>query len=484
MGTWLLVCLMMVAAAAPARGAAQQGADGAPLEILHGFTLIDGRGGTPVPDAALAIRGDLIVAAGPRVELLRRSEAAGENAILVDLGGGYVVPGLIDTHVHLATVPNRSRAEAELYRALYSGVTAVRDMAGDARALASLARDARLGEIEAPDVFYSALMAGPSFFADPRPQSSAAGEKAGRVPWMQAVTVETDLSLAVALARGTSASGIKIYANLEAGLVERITAEAHRQGMIVWAHSMVFPARPLEVVRAGVDVISHACRLAWEGMAAAPGEYHHERVPDYTLLSVDAPIYGELFREMRSRGTILDATLALYTRADRMRAEDPEAGTPVRCDTDFARALVRRAYAEGVPVTAGTDFANDPEEPFPSLHDELAELVEHVGMSPLGAIEAATRVAARALGIDATHGTLEPGRVVNFVLLGADPLADITNLESVREVWKNAERFPRSEYQPRAAPGTGGGARSGGWAAASGRAAAGGRATTGGAASR
>jgi len=449
---WLLVVLLAGTAAPPA--GAQQGADGAPLEILHGFTLIDGRGATPLPDAALAIRGDHIVAAGPRTELLRRSAAAGEEAILVDLGGGYVVPGLIDAHVHLATVPDRRRAEAELYRALYSGVTSVRDMAGDARALASLARDARLGEIEAPDVLYSALMAGPSFFADPRPQSSAAGEKAGGVPWMQAVTPDTDLVVAVALARGTSAAGIKIYANLEADLVERITAEAHRQGVRVWAHSMVFPARPLEVVRAGVDVVSHACRLAWEGMTDAPREYHHERVPEYPVMSVEAPVYGELFQEMRGRGTILDATLALYARADRLRAEDPGNAGPVRCDTDFARALVRRAHEEGVQIVAGTDFAADSGAAFPSLHDELEELVEHVGMTPLEAISAATRVAARALGIGDTHGTLEAGHVVNFVLLDADPAADIRNLRAVREVWKNAERFPRSEYEPRNAAGS------------------------------
>ena len=93
---------------------------------------------------------------GSRRELLSGPNAP-RDAIVINLGGGYVIPGLIDAHVHLSTSPDRQSAEAELYRQLYSGITAVRDMAGDARALASLARDSRLGEIDAPDVYFAAL---------------------------------------------------------------------------------------------------------------------------------------------------------------------------------------------------------------------------------------------------------------------------------------------------------------------------------------
>jgi imidazolonepropionase-like amidohydrolase len=435
---WAAVALL----ALPAVGAAQ-----APLEILHGFTLIDGLGGPPLEDAALAVRGDQIVDVGTRAELLSSGAAAG-GAITIDLGGGYVIPGLIDAHVHLATVPNRRAAEAELKRLLYSGVTAVRDMAGDARALASLARDARLGEIEGPDIYYSALVAGPSFFTDPKPQASTAGEQAGAVPWMQAITSETDLVVAIARAAGTSATGLKIYANLEPAEITRITEEAHRQGMPVWAHSMVFPARPLEVVRSGVDVISHVCRLAWEAMADAPDEYHHDRLPEYAAFTVEAPIFTELFTEMRQRGTILDATLSMYAREDRLRLNDPENAPALGCNTDFARQLVRRAHAAGVPISAGTDFALDPDAPFPALYQELEELVTYGGLTPMEAIESATRIAAQAIGIEDSHGTLQPGTVATLVLLDANPSTDITNLRSVREVWKNAERFRRSGYSP------------------------------------
>jgi imidazolonepropionase-like amidohydrolase len=416
----------------------------APLEIFYGFTLIDGSGRPPIPDAAIATRGNRIVSVGTRLELLA-SPNAPRDAVVTDLEGGYVVPGLIDAHVHLATVPDRRHAEAELLRMLYAGVTAVRDMAGDGRALASLARDSRIGQIEAPDIHYAALMAGPSFFSDPRPRSSAAGETPGEVPWMQAITPETDLPTAVARATGTSASGIKIYADLEAAEVRNITMEAHRQGIEVWAHSMVFPTRPLEVVRSGVDVVSHVCRLAWEGMEEAPTVYHHDQRPSFGNLDPYSTVFTELFGAMRAHGTILDATLALYVRA----AADPNSPAAGRCDVDFARALVARAAVEGVPIAAGTDFTTAADDPYPALHTELEELVRGAGLTPMQAIGAATRVAAEAVGIEETHGLLVPGRPVSFVLLAEDPLADVAHLRTVRSVWKNGDRFDRSGYRPR-----------------------------------
>ncbi|MEQ1855398.1 MAG: amidohydrolase family protein, partial [Longimicrobiales bacterium] len=328
------------------------------------------------------------------------------------------------------------------------GVTAVRDMAGDARALASLARDSRLGNIDAPDIYFSALMAGPPFMADPRPQSAAAGETAGQVPWLQAITPQTDMPLAVAMAKGTYATGIKIHADLAGSEVSRITQEAHRQGMKVWAHSMVVPARPLEVILADVDVVSHVCDIAWEAMASVPPRYHHDMTPQYGSFTAGSGVFTQLFGEMVARGTILDATLATYVRQAASRELLPN-DLPGGCDIGFARSLVRRANELGVQIAAGSDFSAATDNPFPALYEELEELVIGGGLTPMDAIVAATSVAARTIGIEATQGTLAHGRPVNFVLLRDDPLADIRNLRSVQTVWKNAERFERSEYQSR-----------------------------------
>jgi imidazolonepropionase-like amidohydrolase len=445
--TWLLplAAAAVVGHSQPVRA---QIAPVAPLEIFHGFTLIDGSGGPPIVDAAISVRGNSIVTVGSRRELLSGPNAP-RDAIVINLGGGYVIPGLIDAHVHLSTSPNRQSAEAELYRLLYSGVTAVRDMAGDGRALASLARDSRLGEIDAPDVYFAALMAGPPFMADPRPQAAAAGATAGEVPWLQAITPQTDIALAVARAKGTYATGVKIHADLAAAEVRRITEEAHRQGMRVWAHSMVVPARPAEVIGAGVDVVSHVCDIAWEAMNEVPPRYHHDMTPRYGAFTAGSAVFTQLFDDMVRRGTILDATLATYSRQATGARGTVDNDLPGGCDIDFARSLVRHAMARGVPVAAGSDFTTSPNDPHPALFEELEELVDGGGLTPMQAIVAATSVAARTIGIEATHGTLAHGRPVSFVFLRDDPLADISNLRSVQSVWKNAERFDRAAYRSR-----------------------------------
>ncbi|MGD8602734.1 MAG: hydrolase, partial [Gemmatimonadota bacterium] len=125
------ITLVLLAVLGTAAGSSAQVAENAPLEVYHGFTLIDGTGAPPIEDAAISVRGNSIVTVGSRRELLS-GPSAPRDAIVINLGGGYVIPGLIDAHVHLATAPDRPNAEAELHRLLYSGVTAVRDMAGDA----------------------------------------------------------------------------------------------------------------------------------------------------------------------------------------------------------------------------------------------------------------------------------------------------------------------------------------------------------------
>src|ERR1700712_29122 len=104
------------------------------------------------------VRGERIRQVFPDASSLPEEAA---RAKVVDLRDRYLMPGLIDSHVHLATPPNRRQAEAMLRRDLFGGVTAVRDMADDLRALSDVARASRVGEIAGPDVYYAALMAGP-----------------------------------------------------------------------------------------------------------------------------------------------------------------------------------------------------------------------------------------------------------------------------------------------------------------------------------
>ena len=227
--------------------------------VYLGATLIDTKTGTARPNVAIFTRGERIV------EVRSGDKVATRNGQeLVDIRGDFVMPGLVNSHVHTATLAIRAFAKAYLRRELYSGVTTVRDMAGDARLLSELKREAEFGEIPSPDIFYVALLAGPEMFVDPRARDAARGRVAGQVPWMQAITAQTNLPLAMAEARGTGATAVKIYGDLSGSLVKSIAAEAHRQHLLVWSHAAVFPALPSDIADAGVDVMSHACLLGYQ----------------------------------------------------------------------------------------------------------------------------------------------------------------------------------------------------------------------------
>src|SRR4051812_47659693 len=155
----------------------------APFEPAHIGTrivyrhaaLIDGTGAPLRADMAVVTDGARIAAVLPHRALTAAQPAgAGQG----DPRGRCPLRGLIDSPQHLATPPDRPMAEAWLRRDVHSGVTAIRDLADDLRQVGDLARAAHVGEIASPDIYYAALMAGPSFFADARTQAAALGTDA------------------------------------------------------------------------------------------------------------------------------------------------------------------------------------------------------------------------------------------------------------------------------------------------------------------
>jgi imidazolonepropionase-like amidohydrolase len=376
---------------------------------LIGVTVIDGTGAAARPNQTVLIAGERIAAIFPS-----GSRPLPTDVMRVDLAGRFVIPGLIDTHVHVATDPSkedtRARSERRLRKALYGGITAVRDMAGDVRSLASLQRDAMLGEIESPDLYYVALFAGPAFFADPRTQDASRGLTAGAVPWMRAISDTTNLRQAVAEARGTGATAIKLYADLSGPLTRRITAEAHAQRLPIWAHAALRPAQPIDVVEAGVDVVSHASLLS---RTTGPG-------------------LDSVFRAMLRHHTVLEPTLLVYQERPVLQAT--------------AGSITQRAHQLGITIIAGTDTLGDADTDsltLPNIHKELELLVRLGGLTPAEALAGATRVAAQVLGAGQERGTLEPGKLADLVVLAADPLADIRNSESVQLVVKRGRVYRR-----------------------------------------
>lgn len=409
--------------------------------IYRHASLIDGTGEAMKLDMAVITDGERIVAVVPDSGL---SAQQLQKSRLVDLSGKFLLPGYVDSHQHLATPPDRPEAEARLKRDIYSGITATRDMADDLRQIADLTRAARVGEIPSPDINYAALMAGPSFFDDPRTQAIAQGASAGQVPWEQTIDRSTDMPLAVARAKGTYATGVKIYANLTGDLVAKITKEAHRQAMRVWAHGMVFPATPFEVVESGVDTVSHSCYLAYQAMAKRPNSYQHRFPVDESLFKRDNPVMARLYADMRRRGTILDATLHVYREVE---AAAREQGKPPLCTIELAGRLTNQAYRSGVEISSGTDGDTALTESWPSLFDEFELLHDAAGMPPMAVIKAATINGAKAMGAEGEMGTVTPGKLANLVVLSANPLEDVRHMRSVVLTVKRGREFPRSDYR-------------------------------------
>lgn len=419
--------------------------------IYRGVRLIDGRGG-PTRE------GMAVVTDGMRIRAVEPAAGCGPDrhpgAEVVDLDGTYLIPGLIDSHQHVATPPDRRVAEAVLERQVYSGVTAIRDMADDLRQVSDLARATMTGEIAGPDIVYAAFMAGPTFFDDPRTAQASSGYRPGTAPWMQAVDASTDMTAAVAAARGSGAAAIKAYADLDAATIGRIVAEAHRQGLRVWAHAVVPPTGAAEVAAAGVDGVSHAELLVFHTYGACPSGYRdfrEHRPPAYRrfLAAPDDALDG-LLATMRRRRVVLDATVSMFERG--LAATD--ADTAAARDRAVGR-IVARARRVGVTLSAGTDYETPLADPYPSLLAEIACLAGRHGLTPDEALAAATVGGARALGMLDTMGTVEVGKLANLVALRDDPRTSVDHLRSVILTVRRGRRYARTAYAAHHATGGG-----------------------------
>ena len=400
--------------------------------VLSHVTVLDMTGGPPRPGMTLVLRDGRISALYPD-----GAEPLPDDATERNLNGGFVLPGLIDAHVHVATSPSgedrRDRTEARLKGALLGGVVAVRDMGGDARLLADLSRAVIAGELAGPEIRYSAIMAGPGFFDDPRVLASSRGVAPGQAPWARAITDSTDLRQVLAEAKGAGATAIKIYADVAPPLLARVSAEARRQGLGVWAHLALAPARPGDVVAGGVQVVSHALLAPWE---VQPLPDWKQRAQVDLAIGPDHAAIRALFAAMKAKGVIWDPTLFVY-RADSAAADTSIAKRRAARAVDFIRA----AHLAGVRIAAGTDGMGG-DRGLPNIHEELALLVR-AGLTPLDALMSATRTGAEALGLSASHGTIAVGKAADLLVLRADPLADIRNTRQIDFVLKRGKVVER-----------------------------------------
>jgi imidazolonepropionase-like amidohydrolase/ketosteroid isomerase-like protein len=431
----ILLCLLILVLSLPRQAPAQERT----LLALTHVTLIDGNGGPPQPDRTIVVSGNRISDIFPT-----GTKPLPRGATTMDLKGHFVIPGLIDSHYHFMVGLRTKEAEQELRRfAFIGGITTVRDMAGDAVALAELAKLAEDPSVESPRIYFSALMAGPSHLLnDRRVDQVSRGKARGEAAWARSITPEADIVKAISDAKATGATGIKIYTDLSPEIVAKITAEAHRQGLKVWSHASIYPGKPSDAVRAGVDVLSHSNLVIPETMTKVPERY----AGSYPLLDYSTGIerkeISDLLSLMLRKGTYLDPTLVVTARLGNGKPGDIFRDPKQMLEWTYLFTL--RAHIRKIPIVAGTDVFESPAtRDFPNLHTEMELLVTKVGLTPLEAITAATRNGAEVLGIADSYGTVATGKIADLVIVSADPSADIRNTTRIEYVIKGGKVHKR-----------------------------------------
>lgn len=444
---------------------APMGTHPAPV-VLTGATLVDGTGRSPIADAEIVVREGKIACAGPRASCAAGGEPIADT---MALGGAWVIPGLVDAHVHFSqtgwvdgrpdaldrradfpyekTVAGLEQHPERFYRAyLCSGVTAVFDVGGYPWTYALQSRAEN--DLMAPHV-------------------AAAGPLLSTVDhWLrlpdaiQIVYTATD-SAARALVRANLARGaaaIKIWYVVRPGLdttatkawVRAAADETHRLGARLLVHATgLWEAK--DALRAGADVLVHGVMdlPVDDEFIQLARERHVIYTPTITVVDGYRQVAVRHFEPHYPTACVDSTTLAHARATDTIPAAAGDTAAQRRRvlsaqhQQETNRANIAAVQRAGITIAMGTDAANPLTLPGPSVYWEMEEM-QAGGMSPMDVLVASTRNGARAMGRERDFGTIEPGKQADLVVLGADPTADIKNVREVRYVMRGgAMSIPR-----------------------------------------
>lgn len=383
--------------------------------LYKGFTLIDGTGETPIENAYLIVEDKKIVKVGKASELESNKELK-----VVDLSGKVVMPGLINSHVHINLEPvgdpfgvNKSdaaitlKSTESLKKHLYSGTTFFRDLGGINYIDLDLRDAVAAGTIEGPEFLAAGkcvcMTGGHGWTIGREADGPDEVRKAAREQLRAGADVIKVMATGGVMTKGVEPGSPQLSEEEMRAAIE----EAHKVGSKTATHAQ--GTRGIKnAVRAGIDSVEHAIFLDDEviEMMVERGTY---TVP--TLAAVDFIVKNGI------EGGIPDYVVR--------KAESVQ---------EAHRNSIKKAYEAGVKIAMGTD-SGTPFNLHGSAPHEVKLLVECC-MTPMDALVAATKGSADCLGILDNYGTLEEGKFADFLVLDENPLDNLDTLFDINSVYK------------------------------------------------
>jgi imidazolonepropionase-like amidohydrolase len=390
-----------------------------PLLVLQGGTLIDGTGAAPVTDAVVVLQGDRVLDAGPSSRV--RPPA---GARVLSVSGLYVVPGLIDLHIHFtqqreddfsryrdSDAASAIRGMLLLEQLLDGGITAVRDV-GTRNDLALKFKEAVDRKmVEGPRVFWSGLLiASRGGHADETTATATGRPRATDEARVRVANGPDDWRLAVREQIRNGADWIKITAPYSPDEVAAAIDEAHRHGIRVAADT--FGEFVSMGVEAGLDSVEHPLAISKEALALMVQK-------GSALVPTMVAFYNVIHTGYPPAG--IPAGGFYYTMSRRF---------PVTHEGIFE--VLRNARAAGVRVGIGTDVPFENEKRYPSDYFVELSLFKEAGYSDAEILYAATRNGGEILGIPDKLGTIEKGKLADVLVVSGNPLENWENLKNLK----------------------------------------------------
>jgi imidazolonepropionase-like amidohydrolase len=408
--------------------------------VIRGITVIDGTGRAPIVNAAVVIEGSRIKEVGQHVR-------PPVGARTIDGSGKFLIPGLIDTHVHLrggrAASVSTSDAERDGIRALhsylYAGVTTIFDAGNRPEYIMGLRAKERSGAIVSPRIFATGgTVASPKGHGGPYNVEAWPGD---RKLLDEHLATKPDLAK---IGQDEHGWGTRPLINqLPDELLEKIIRYYHANGVRVIIH-VSNERNALEAIYAGADALAHPI------IQAPMSEQYVKMMSVKHVPTISTLTIGDNYSRLADHPEFLDQPLYKDTlEADerqQLRTEESAKqknnrwAAWMQVMTPVAQENMKRLNEVGKDiVAAGTDQSSGA-----ALHREL-ELLVDAGISAADAIVIATRNAARALGKLDDIGTVEAGKSADIVILNADPTKDINNAKRVAMVIKDGHVIDRSK---------------------------------------